>query len=179
MQAPPKPYHILAQQLMALVPAGAGDRPDASGSSWLAIGPRLRRRWTAAVVTTLVDFMIAYRILWSDEGILSFAPEGEAKYGRQNFMDLLSVFTSPPLFQVPGGRKELGSVHESTFFNRDDGPPVLVLAGRCWKTNHLDWRRRIAHVEPTERAGQVPLAGRGAVPELPGLPGDPGDPGGR
>ena len=49
--------------------------------------------------------MIASQILWSDQGILSFAPEGEAKYGRKNFMELLSVFTSPPLFQVICGQE--------------------------------------------------------------------------
>jgi len=37
-------------------------------------------------------------------------PEGEAKYGRKNFMEILSVFTSPPLFHVTWGRKELGFV---------------------------------------------------------------------
>jgi ATP-dependent Lhr-like helicase len=105
--------------------------------------------------------MIASQILWSDQDILSFAPQGEAKYGRQNFMDLLSVFTSPPLFQVLHGRKELGFVHESTFFNRNDGPSVLLLAGRCWRTTHLDWRRRIAHVEPSDQGGRSRWLGEG------------------
>ena len=59
------------------------------------------------------------------------------------------------------GRKELGFVHESTFYKRDDGPPILVLAGRSWKTNHLDWKRRIAHVEPTEERGRSRWLGEG------------------
>ena len=105
--------------------------------------------------------MIASQILWSDQGILSFAPEGEAKYGRKNFMELLSVFTSPPLFQVTWGKKELGFVHESTFFNRNNKPSVLLLAGRSWKTTHLDWRRRIAHVEPSDQRGKSRWLGQG------------------
>jgi ATP-dependent Lhr-like helicase len=113
------------------------------------------------VRVSLVDSMIDSGILWSDGGILSFAPEGEAKYGRKNFMDLLSVFTSPPLFRVLFGRKELGSVHESTFFNREDGPAVLLLAGRAWRTTHLDWRRRVAHVEPTDQKGKSRWLGEG------------------
>ena len=52
------------------------------------------------------------------------------------------------------GRKELGFVHESTFFNRNNKPSVLLLAGRSWKTTHLDWRRRIAHVEPSDQKGK-------------------------
>ena len=99
---------------------------------------------------------------WSDDGILSFAPEGEAEYGRKNFMELLSVFTSPPLFRVVSGQKELGNVHESTFYKRQDGPVILVLAGRSWKTNHLDWKRRIAHVEPTDERGRSRWLGEGS-----------------
>src|SRR6056297_3300503 len=80
-------------------------------------------------------------------------------------MDLLSVFTSPPLFRVMSGQKELGFVHESTFFKKDDsdGPPILALAGRSWKTKHLDWKRKIAHVEPTDQKGKSRWLGEGQM----------------
>jgi ATP-dependent Lhr-like helicase len=159
VQSPPEPYHILAQQLMALSLQERGiGRSEWFG--WLEAVPAFSRMDRVAV-TTLVDFMVASQILWSDGGILGFAPEGEAKYGRKNFMDLLSVFTAPPLFQVTWGRKELGYVHESTFFKRDGGPTVLLLAGRCWQATHLDWRRRVAHVEPTEQIGKSRWLGEG------------------
>src|SRR5205807_3750537 len=112
-------------------------------------------------VADVVQHLLVTAILWSDNGILSFGREGEAKYGRKNFLELLSVFTSPPLFRVLSGQKELGRVHESTFFKRQDGPVVLVLAGRSWKTNHLDWKRRIAHVEPTDEHGRSRWLGEG------------------
>src|SRR5262249_7993499 len=116
-----------------------------------------------ARVTALVLAMLDAKVVWSDGGILSFAPEGEAHFGRKNFMDLLSVFTSAPLFRVMSGQKELGFVHESTFYKRDEGPAILVLAGRSWKTNHLDWRRRVAHVEPTEERGRSRWLGEGQM----------------
>jgi ATP-dependent Lhr-like helicase len=78
-------------------------------------------------------------------------------------MELLSVFTSAPLFRVMSGQKELGSVHESTFYKRDEGPTILVLAGRSWKTNHLDWKRRVAHVEPTDERGRSRWLGEGQM----------------
>ena len=56
-------------------------------------------------ITELVEFMVAKGILWSDNGILAFAPEGENTFGRRNFMDIFSVFTSPPLFKVMSGQK--------------------------------------------------------------------------
>jgi ATP-dependent Lhr-like helicase len=157
--APPKPYHILAQQLMALVLQERG------------IGQQAWFEWVADVpafadvdrvkVADLVQHLLATRILWSDNGILSFAPEGEAHFGKKNFLELLSVFSSPPLFKVLSGQKELGFVHESTFYKREDGPVILVLAGRSWKTNHLDWKRRIAHVEPAEERGRSRWLGEG------------------
>lgn len=157
--APPKPYHILAQQLMALVlqERGVG---RSEWFDWVSTVPGFIGMDRQAV-SEIVDFMIRSGVLWSDDGVLSFAPEGEAKYGRKNFMELLSVFTSPPLFRVLAGQKELGYVHESTFYKRDEGPPILVLAGRSWKTNHLDWKRRIAHVEPADERGRSRWLGEG------------------
>jgi len=161
VQAPPCPYHILAQQLMALVLQERGIGRS-QWFHWVQNVPGYAQM-PAERITELVDFMIAKGILWSDDGILAFAPEGEATFGRQNFMDLLSVFTSPPLFTVMSGQKELGNVHESTFYRRGEGPAILVLAGRSWKTRHLDWKRRIAHVEPTDQKGRSRWLGEGQM----------------
>jgi ATP-dependent Lhr-like helicase len=60
--------------------------------------------------------------LFEDAGIISFGPEGEAEYGRKNFLEILSVFTSPPLFRVISGQKELGNVHESRLSTQADSP---------------------------------------------------------
>ncbi len=114
-------------------------------------------------ISSLLDYMVLKGILWSDNGILAFATEGESIFGRKNFMEILSVFTSPPLFKVVSGQKELGFVHESAFYRREDGPAVLVLAGRSWKTNNLDWKRRVAHVEPSEGKGRSRWLGEGQM----------------
>ena len=77
VNAPAKPYHILAQQLMALVLQERG----IGRSEWFAVdrdGPGLLADVGRRALTALVDFMLdTKRILWSDDGILSFAPEGE------------------------------------------------------------------------------------------------------
>ena len=161
VSAPGKPYHILAQQLMALILQEHG----IGRSEWF--------RWIESVpafaamdpqaVAELVDAMLQKQILWNDEGILSFAPEGEVIFGKKNFMDLLSVFTSPPLFQVVAGQKELGFVHESTFMKQGSEPTIVVLAGHSWKTNHLDWKRRIAYVEPSKERGKSRWLGEGQM----------------
>jgi ATP-dependent Lhr-like helicase len=161
VQAPPCPYHILAQQLMALILQERGIGKS-QWFSWVERVPGFAQM-SPERVAELVEFMIAKGILWSDNGILAFAPEGENTFGRQNFMDILSIFTSPPLFTVMSGQKELGNVHESTFYKREEGPAILVLAGRSWKTKHLDWKRRIAHVEPTDEKGRSRWLGEGQM----------------
>jgi ATP-dependent Lhr-like helicase len=158
---PEKPYHILAQQLMALILQERGIG-QSEWFRWVDAAPAFRQM-DPARVTALVRAMLDARVVWSDGGILSFAPDGEAHFGRKNFMELLSVFTSAPLFRVMSGQKELGSVHESTFYKREDVPVILVLAGRSWKTNHLDWKRRVAHVEPTDERGRSRWLGEGQM----------------
>jgi ATP-dependent Lhr-like helicase len=159
VNAPPKPFHILAQQVMALVLQERGIGRQAF-VEWLADVPAFSAM-SREQVTALVDYLIRTGTLFEDAGILSFGPEGEAAYGRKNFLELLSVFTSPPLFRVLSGQKELGNVHESTFYKKQEGPVILVLAGRSWKTNHLDWKRRIAYVEPTDERGRSRWIGEG------------------
>ena len=161
IQAPACPYHILAQQLMALILQERGIG-QSEWFSWIERVPGFAQM-PRERIAALVEFMIAQGLLWSDGGILGFAPEGESSFGRQNFMDLLSVFTSPPLFIVLAGQKELGSVHESTFYKREQGAAILVLAGRSWKTKQLDWKRRIAYVEPTEEHGRSSWLGAGQL----------------
>jgi ATP-dependent Lhr-like helicase len=159
VKAPDKPFHILAQQLMALVLQERGIGKS-TWFEWVRCVPAFAAM-PPERIDGIVDHLIRTGILWSDSGILSFAQAGEEEYGRRNFMELLSVFTSPPLFRVISGQKELGSVHESTFYKKDDGPNILVLAGQSWKTKHLDWNRRIAHVEPTEERGRSRWLGEG------------------
>lgn len=157
--APPQPFHILAQQVMALVlqERGVGRR---ACLDWLADVPAFAAM-PADRVAAVLDHLVGTGTLFEDAGILSFGPAGEAAYGRKNFLELLSVFTSPPLFRVLSGQQELGSVHESTFYTSQDGPAVLVLAGRAWRAKHLDWKRRVAHVEPADERGRSRWLGEG------------------
>jgi len=159
VKAPAKPYHVLAQQLMALVlqQGGVGRH---TWFTWVMDVPAFAAM-PMELFEEIVSHLVATDVLWSDNDILSFAPHGEAEYGRRHFMDLLSVFTSPPLFRVVFGQKELGSVHESTFYKPAKGPTALVLAGRTWQTTHLDWNRRLAYVEPAEGRGRSRWIGQG------------------
>jgi len=159
IEPPPQPFHVLAQQLMALALQESG----IGRSEWL--------NWVRAVpgfhaipadqIEQLVAWMLDKEILWDEQGILGMGREGEDTYGRRNFLELFSVFMSPPLFSVLHGRQELGYVDEMTFLGSHDGPRVLLLGGRAWRVNHIDWTRRVAYVEATDATGRSRWKGEG------------------
>lgn len=159
IEPPAEPYHVLAQQLMALVRQEQG------------IGRRTWREWVASVpafaempkdkIEQVVQWMLEQGLLWDEEGILGIGQAGEETYGHRNFMELLSVFMSPPLFSVLHGRQELGFVDELTFFGKQDGPRTLLLGGRAWRVTHVDWQRKVAYVEVSEDRGRSRWKGSG------------------
>ncbi len=156
----PAPLHIVAQQLMALALQEKGlARSD--WPAWLSAFPSMAKI-DAASIEGLIAWMLSSDLFWEDAGLLWFGREGQATYGKKNFLELVSVFTSPPLFVVRHGRKELGQVHESTFLAKEkSGPSILLLGGRSWKVTQLDWNRRLAWVEATEEQGRTRWLGEG------------------
>lgn len=156
---PPRPWHILAQQLMALAMQEGG----IERTEWLRCirGVQAFGNMSSEQVDGLVQHMLDAGILWDDEGLLWLGKEGEETFGRKNFMELFSVFTSPPLFAVLHGRQELGYVDETSFLGKQDGPRILLLGGRAWLVNYVDWQRKRAYVEATELKGRSRWKGQG------------------
>src|SRR5262249_27874043 len=93
---PPLPYHILAQELMALTlqekEIGRSELWD-----WLRAVPAFTEMQPERR-EEILQWMLDHEILWSDQEIVSFGQKGEEAYGRKNFLELFSVFLSPPLF---------------------------------------------------------------------------------
>jgi ATP-dependent Lhr-like helicase len=70
-------------------------------------------------------------------------------------MEITSVFTSPPEFTVLHGRAEIGRIDPSLLADREEGPRLLLLAGRSWRVTWIDWRRRRCFVEPADGGGRA------------------------
>lgn len=159
IEPPAEPYHILAQQLMALClqERGIGRR------TWLewVHGVPAFRDMPAERIEQVVAWMLEQGLLWEEEGILGIGQRGEEAYGRKHFLELFSVFLSPPLFSVLHGRQELGFVDELTFVGQQEGPRILLLGGRSWRVTHVDWQRKAAYVEAAEGRGRSRWAGTG------------------
>lgn len=152
VEPPARPMHIYAQQTMALVLQQKGIIV-ADVDQWMCRMPGF------AGVTPddragVISYMLAAGILHSDEGLIGIGKAGERAFGEKNFMELFSVFTTPPMVKVFWGKQELGEVHQLTFAVRDNGPALLTLGGRSWQTTYIDWPRKKAFVEPSEVRGK-------------------------
>ena len=159
IEPPAEPWHILAQQIMALT-LQAGGLGRSRWRHWIGRMPGFAAM-PSQRIDELIDWMGEKQILFEEAGILSMGREGERAYGHRHYMDLLSVFTAPPLFTVLYGRQELGFVDELSFLTKRDEPTVLLLGGRPWRITHIDWPRRIAHVEAADADGRSRWSGRG------------------
>ena len=152
IEPPAQPWHLFAQQVMALMLQNGGMGLH-DWAHWLPQRPGLNAQ-SPEQFQELVGHMVKTGILQSDSGMAGIGDVGEKAFGRRHFMELFSVFVAPPLIKVLYGRKEIGEVHQATFLSKTDEPRTLVLAGRGWQTRSVDWKRRIAYVEPTESRGR-------------------------
>lgn len=132
---PQQPYAILAQQVMALCLQEAGIGGHA-WSEWLG-GFSRSAQLSNGDGEELVQHMLRHNYLFKDQGILSIGHTGEKEFGKRNYMQLFSVFDTPPLFTVLYGRIELGAVHQLTFQLRREGPIFLSLGGYFWRVKHV------------------------------------------
>ncbi|EAZ99541.1 DEAD/DEAH box helicase [Marinobacter sp. ELB17] len=149
---PARPMHIYAQQTMALalqqqaIIAADADRWLAKMPGFAAISPEDR--------AAAINYMLDTGILHSDQGLIGIGKTGERAFGHKHFMELFSVFTTPPMVKVFWGKQELGEVDQMTFAVRNEGPALLTLAGRSWQTVYVDWPRKKAFVEPSQARGK-------------------------
>lgn len=152
IEPPALPLHLFAQQIMGLALQESG-LTAADWPAWLGRRPGLEAV-EPQVLEQVLAFMHQSEILHADQGLFGIGQSGERQFGAKHFMELFSVFVSPPAIKIFHGRQEIGEVHQSTFIVKEQGPAVLTLAGRAWATKYLDWPGRKAYVEPTERPGR-------------------------
>ncbi|SHE75460.1 ATP-dependent helicase Lhr and Lhr-like helicase [Modicisalibacter ilicicola DSM 19980] len=160
VEPPALPLHIYAQQIMALCLQERGII-EADIERWIGKMPGFKLI-DAKQRSAVLHYMLETGILHSDSGLLSIGERGERTFGYQHFMELVSVFTTPPMVKVFHGKQELGEVHELTFaVGKEGSPALLTLGGRNWSTTYVDWPRRRAYVESTELRGRSQWLGSG------------------
>lgn len=152
VRPPALPLHLAAQQFLA----AALSEGALSTAEW-------HEQWAGTSLmnpevlgrdgTEVLDYLILSGMLETDGPWAFVGERAEKEFGHRHFMELLSAFTSPPLFTVVSGRSELGTVEQRILAIDVDGPRVLALAGRNWTVSSVDWKRKVIHVEPSDISG--------------------------
>lgn len=152
VEGPPAPYHVFAQQLLALALQEG------------RIGRRLWREWIGRMpafasmgdedALAVVDHLVEAGWLHDDEGLISIGPEAERNLGWRHFVELTGIVSSDPEIIVRYGQTEVGRVHPLSFRRSDGDYTPILLGGRSWRVTSIDWSRRIAHVAPDPRPGR-------------------------
>jgi ATP-dependent Lhr-like helicase len=148
---PPQPLPIVAQQALALTLHHSG----LAYAELLALLVDIFPEIASASIKQIIDFMIETGILWDDEGIVSMGVKGEEDFGRRHFETVVSTFDAPLTMTVLYGQKELGNVDPMSLRQRNEGPSILILAGRYWRVVSQDWDAKIVRVEPSEDKGKA------------------------
>ena len=161
VEGPPKPLHLLAQQILAFVlQEGSIARPR-----WTEVVGRLpvfAEAIESGLGLRIIDHLVDSGMLFDDgSGMLSMGPSGEKSYGHRHFMDLTSAFTSNPLFVVRHGSKEIGYLDPVSLLTPDRGFATVLLSGHTWKITSVDWDRHCAWVEPVVADGRSKWMGDG------------------
>lgn len=147
--APPHPRHLAAQQLLAL----ALQEASFGASDW--------SRWWGdlplmADGAEVLAYLREQEFLVEDSGLLMIGPRAEKEFGKRHFMDLLSTFVADLELRVVAGIKEIGFVSPLAIpAGKDREQRPLVLAGRGWLVQYVDWERFTVWVEEIPAKGDV------------------------
>jgi ATP-dependent Lhr-like helicase len=154
---PPRPSHIYAQQVMALVLQERGvSRSDID--AWLgAAVNEVDRVDRLAILRHMLDA----DVLTETEGVIGFGPRGEREFGRRHFGDLVAAFNSPMILAVHHGALELGTIQPASLSMSGGEKPVLLLGGKSWKVTNVDWPRRRVDVVSVQGGGRSRWLGEG------------------
>ncbi|MFD7517951.1 DEAD/DEAH box helicase [Streptomyces niveus] len=144
---PPEPRHLVAQQLLAITLQQQRIGDQLWPEQWNGLAPFDRS------ARPVVRHLVAEGFLDEDDGLLFVGAEAERRFGRRHFIELTASFTAPPQFTVLAGRTEIGQMDPSVLTEERPGPRRLLLGGRSWQVNFIDWGRKRVFVEPADGGG--------------------------
>lgn len=153
IQPPPYPIHLFSQQLLALIL----QERRVVASEWFGWIGRLPvfNEIPASSRAAVLGHLLAGGFVMDDQGLWSIGPTAESELGMRHFSELVSVFTSPPLYEVWSGRQHVGNVEETALHTAKEGPAVIALGGRAWRVIQQDWKKRRVEVVPEPGAAKT------------------------
>jgi ATP-dependent helicase Lhr and Lhr-like helicase len=146
---PPEPRHIVAQQLLAVCLQKHSIGRQLWADEWNDLPP------FDASAGPVMTYLAENGFVDADGELVFIGPTAERAFGRRHFMGMTAAFTAPPQFTVISGRDEIGRTDPMLLTEPVEGPRLLLLAGRSWKVNWIDWKRQRCFVEPAEGGGKA------------------------
>lgn len=108
----------------------------------------------------LVEHMKSEDFLFEAAGLLSMGERAERIFGRKNFLELYSVFSSPLLYRVvTAAGSDLGSLEQDFVDRLVEQMSSFLLGGRAWTVDRVLHTDRIVVVEPAPRGVQPSWGG--------------------
>ncbi len=161
IEASRRAYHVLVHQTLAQALQFYGVRRD---KVWLVLHQAASyNEIDRSEFDQLIDHLISEEYLFSTNGLLALGEATEAKFGRQNFLEMYSVFETPEEFRVVTVDKQDVGMLQSWFVHTlGQDKFVFVLAGRKWQVVEVDFEDNLIFVTPAEH-GQIPRWSGGAV----------------
>jgi ATP-dependent Lhr-like helicase len=148
----PRCWPVMIHQLLAMSLAEDGVTPEKAWTHLERV-PDFRGIHRAEY-ERLVSWMLRDDSLVLTSGRLVLGPKAERRFGRRNFMDLYSVFSSPQSYTVQAGDGHaLGSLNQDFVDRLVDGVSCFLLGGRPWVVLAIrhDDRRIVVEAAPRGR----------------------------
>lgn len=155
--APGAPWHILAQQALAL----SLEYGELAGHDMQGLLQGAFPELDPGGIAELLEHLVSQQFLVSDEGVLRVGPQTERTYGRGHYRDLLASFSGSPLLTGRHGAAEVGYVDPSLLTGEREAR-LILLSGRSWHVTAVDWAKRIVWLEPAATGGKARWLGSGA-----------------
>lgn len=150
--SPPLPYHLVVQQLFAMLFERGLELEERSFLDLLRRVPGFAEILDASWIV-LRDYLIESGYLIRTGFLLSVGVKAERAFRGKGLADLCVSFDSPRSFAAMQGNTLLGHIDPLSLSNRKEGPVLLALGGRSWRVASVDWARDRVYVEATDERG--------------------------
>jgi ATP-dependent helicase Lhr and Lhr-like helicase len=150
-------WHILLHQTMALCLERGAISRDMPFE--ILRSARCFADITTEEVADFLDFLVERDLLHDDGGSYTMGLAAEKAFGRKNFMELYSVFSSPEEFTAIGLSGEVIGTVEWDFLERLlEKDAIFYLSGKPWHVERIEWKKKVVHVARAT-GGTVPKWG--------------------
>lgn len=152
-----KAWHILLHQIMALCLERGGIKKN---EPWKI----LQHAFCFADIgedkfNQFFEFLVSRDFLHDDGMMFSMGLEAEKAFGRRNFMELYSVFTTPTEFTVIGVSGSVIGTLEGSFLEKILGSDAsFYLGGQAWTVDRIEWKKKAVYVVRAP-SGKIPKWG--------------------